>query len=567
MARSEDYTQGRRARRSYDEQDMADRRAQPTLSADPPTQGRRTGTSYAPQFDRYASEPQAAPARSAAPSAPRTNRADPRQGQQGHGYGQAPQTQAGWDQGYQDPQEDAWAQQPAARPALGTRPRAAAQTQQQTYDPRAQQQQGYGYDQQQGYGQQDQGYGYADPNAGYDEQGGYQQQAGGYQQGYDQYASYDQGQQAGHYPQQGYAQQGYDQYQQDYQQGYADPAYQGDDQILANGEYAETEAGLAPPPPTRSRRGLVVAGAFVAAVLIGGGLGFVYKMTSEASFVSETGEPPVLAADEDPTKTIPEETAGAEGDKSIYDRLNTGEGEQTEGSSTVTLGEPAESVDVPKEGEAQVAESDPPIQGIGFANEAPASGDETATVGGDDAAGTIDAAAGEAQPKIRKVKVVSVTPEATIAPDDLGSGALEAADTPVEEAAPAPAAEESTLDGQVLKPTTTTKKKKTKSAAEQVEDLANQDQQVAAATTEPAAKSSGTYMVQVGVSNTSAEALGKFADLQQKHGDLLGSSQPDIQKFDKGYRLRVGPPTSKKAASALCTKLKAAGQECFIRQF
>ncbi len=158
--------------------------------------------------------------------------------------------------------------------------------------------------------------------------------------------------QQGHYPQgqRGYhpQQQGYGQYPQDYQQGYDDPNYQGDDQILANGEYAETDVGVAPPPPTRSRRGLMVAGAFVAAVLIGGGLGFVYKMTSESSFASTSGEPPLLAADEDPTKTMPEETAGTEGDKSIYDRLN-GEGESAEGTSTVQLGENAESVDVPKE--------------------------------------------------------------------------------------------------------------------------------------------------------------------------------------------------------------------------
>ncbi len=136
----------------------------------------------------------------------------------------------------------------------------------------------------------------------------------------------------------------------------------------------------------------------------------------------------------------------------------------------------------------------------------------------------------------------------------------------------APAPEEADLDGQVLKPATTTtkKKKKTLSAAEQVAALADGGSAAAAPEPEAPAKASGTsgtYVVQVGVANTSGEALGRFADLQQKHSDLLGSSQPEIQKTRKGYRLLVGPPTSKKAANALCTKLKAAGQDCWVKQF
>lgn len=579
MARSEDYTQGRRARRPYDDQDVADRRAQPSLSADPPTQGRRAGTSYAPQFDRYVSEPPAPPARAAAPAAPRTGRADPRQAQAGYGYEQAPQVQASnWDQGYQDPQEEAWAQQ-NARPAFGTRPRAAAQPAQQTYDPRSAQQ-GYGHDQQQGgYAQQqDQGYGYADPQSGNAQDGYADPNAGGYQQGHDQYAQGYGEPQQGHHPQgqHGYhpQQQGYEQYPQDYQQGYADPDYQGDDQILANGEYAEADVGVAPPPPARNRRGLVVAGAFVAAVLIGGGLGFVYKMTSETSFASTTGEPPLLAADEDPTKTVPEETAGAEGDKSIYDRLNEGEGEATDGSSTVKLGESAESVDVPKEGEADVVDTQP--LGLSFPEESPSGGDDqTATVTGNEPAGTVEATNGEVQPKPRKVQVLKVGTDGKINTADLGAGDIGGSDEggQVEEAvdpAPAPEVAAPALDGEALTQAPKKKKKKALTPEEQVAALADADQAAAAPAPETAAASSGnsgTYVVQVGVANSSSDALGRFADLQQKHSDLLGSSQPEIQKFDKGYRLRVGPPTSKKSALALCGKLKAAGQDCFIKQF
>jgi cell division protein FtsN len=561
MARSEEFGQGRRARRPYDDQDSTDRRTQPTFSADPPTQGRRAGTSYAPQFDHYASQSAAESSRGTsyvAQPTPRSGRADPRHAQSGHGSGHGREAQGWGDQTYQsDPSEEAWAQ--SVRSSFGTRQR-TVQPQQQSYD----QNSGYGYDPQQGYGRgQRQG---QETGYGYPETGGYSQPGQGGYQGYGQYGGYD-GTQHGYYPQgeQGYAPQGgYDQYAQDYPQDYGDPAYQGDDQILANGEYVE--AGTAPPAPTRSRRGLIVAGAFVAAVLIGGGLGFIYKMTSEASFVSN-GEPPLLTAGEDPVKSVPEETAADDGSsKSIYDRLNGGDGESSEGTSTVTLGDSAESVEVPKSEEARVIETDPVVPGVAFADEVGTDGgDPTASVDGvaGGAIGDGASAGSEGQPKVRKVKVVNVTPGETIDAAGLGSSDVATDDGggagTEETSVPAPEAADSTLDGQAL--TETPKKKKTQTAAEQVAALAD------AETTQP--KVAG-YVVQASVANTEVEALGAFADMQQRFGGLLASSQPDIQKIDgnKGYRLRIGPPTSKQAASALCNKLKAAGhKDCFIRQY
>jgi hypothetical protein len=556
MARSEDYGQGRRTRRPYEDQDLADRRPQSNYAADPPTQGRRAGTSYAPQFDHYASQPGAEPARSTSQAqTPRTGRADPRHSQPGYGHAQIPQS-SGWDdQGYaQDASDEAWAQ--SVRSSFGARP-PAAPSQQQGYDQHGHA--GYGYDQQQGYGQgqgQDAGYGYADQT------GGYANHGRGYQQGYGQHPGYDETQQ-GQYGQgqRGYANQaGYDQYPQDYQQGYGEHGYQGDDQILANGDYVETGPHAASPPPSRSRRGLIIAGAFVAAVLIGGGLGFVYKMTSEASF-SSNGEPPLLTAGDDPVKSVPEEAAADDGtSKSIYDRLNSGDGETSEGSSTVALGETSESVDVPKSDEARLIETDPVVPGVGFAEESPADGGEqTATVG--EGAGGVELTSG--QPKVRKVKVINVTPGETIDAGDggtnEGAGAEEASVPELSEAGPA-------LDGEALTPTAT--KKKTQAAAtEQLASLTDTDQATTPATTK--AKGSG-YVVQASVANTEVEALGAFADMQSRYGSLLSSSQPDIQKIDgnKGYRLRIGPPTSKQAASTLCNKLKAAGhKDCFIRQY
>lgn len=573
MARSEDFGQGRaRTRRPYDDQDLADRRPSSAYASDrsdPPTQ-RRGGTSYAPQFDRYVAQPAPEPVRPAsqaqAPQA--TGRtARPAAGRpQAAGYGYAPEPQAPqWTEpGYgQEPAEDAWAQ--PARSSFGTR-QPSHQTQAPAYDPRAHGA-GRGYDQgaPQGYGY-DQGYA---ADAGYGApQGDYPQHGYG-QDGYAQDGYAQHGQDGYGYDAQGYPQThpGYGGQYPDYQQGYADPNYSEDDQILANGAYVETEAAAMPPVPGRSRRGLIVAAAFVAAVLIGGGLGFVYKMTSESSF-SSNGEPPLLSADTEPVKTLPEEVAADEGNsKSIYDRLNNDGAGDGEGVSVATLGESAETVDIPKsESDANVQDTEPLMQGMSLGD--PAGGDDQGAA--DEAAGTVPASEVEAQPKIRKVEVVQVKPGELIGESsgDLGAADDATASVPVETADPSAP----TLEGEALA-ATPPKKKKTKTAAEQVAALAEADQQAvaepvpAAATTAKASGSGAGYVVQAGVAQSSADALAKFADLQQANSGLLGASEPAIKKSDKGYRILIGPPASKQAATTLCNKLKAAGTDCFIRQY
>ncbi|MEZ5924833.1 MAG: SPOR domain-containing protein [Hyphomicrobiaceae bacterium] len=571
MARSEDFGQGRgRARRPYDDQDRTDRRASAPLSierSDTPTQTRRAGTSYAPQFDRYVTQPAAEPVQRAAyptQAAPRTGRTDLRQTPPAHG-GYEAQPPAWEPQDYRQAQaEPAWPQE--GRTQFGTRQR-AAQThqgygaheappaagygQQQGWDNGYDHGQGYDYDPmdhtsaQQGYGGYPQGHAGAyqgyDPNAPH---GGYDQPA---------YAAAD----AGHYPDQApqgypqhYPQQGYDEYAQDYPQGYAEPGYAGEDMAYAQDDYVETDPSALPPAPSRSRRGLIVAGAFVAAVLIGGGLGFVYKMTNEASFAA-SGEPPLLTAGDDPVKTVPEGTADADdgSTKTIFDRLNN-DGETT---SDTALADGAEVVDVARSDEPTVIETQP--MGISLGGD----GSSDEPVGA--IAETV--AEGEVAPKIRKVEVVKVVPGELI---DTSVG--EAADTGLDNGdvvsttAPAPEEAQPDLDGQAL--VTKPKTKKAKSAEEQVLALANAGAEAPATNT---AKSTG-YLVQVSVANTRLDALSAFADMQQRYGSLLGGSEPDIQAIgsNKGYRLRIGPPASKQAASTLCNKLKAAGhKDCFIR--
>ncbi len=93
--------------------------------------------------------------------------------------------------------------------------------------------------------------------------------------------------------------------------------------------------------------------------------------------------------------------------------------------------------------------------------------------------------------------------------------------------------------------------------------------------TPAAAPASGVGFVAVLSSQkTRVDALKKFADLQQKHADVLNGKTPDVQEADLSarglgtmYRLVVGPPGSREAASGICNQLRTAGQDCWVKEY
>ena len=91
-----------------------------------------------------------------------------------------------------------------------------------------------------------------------------------------------------------------------------------------------------------------------------------------------------------------------------------------------------------------------------------------------------------------------------------------------------------------------------------------------------AAPSTGNGFVAVLSSQKSRlDALKVFADLQQKYPDALSNKVPDVQEKDLSerglgtmFRLVVGPPGSRSAASGVCSQLKSAGHEgCWVTEF
>jgi hypothetical protein len=83
----------------------------------------------------------------------------------------------------------------------------------------------------------------------------------------------------------------------------------------------------------------------------------------------------------------------------------------------------------------------------------------------------------------------------------------------------------------------------------------------------PAAGGGGDYLVQISASGSDAAARASFSAAQRKYSALAGKSV-DVQRADLGskgvyYRARV-PAGSREQAAALCSQLKAQGGDCMV---
>jgi hypothetical protein len=90
-----------------------------------------------------------------------------------------------------------------------------------------------------------------------------------------------------------------------------------------------------------------------------------------------------------------------------------------------------------------------------------------------------------------------------------------------------------------------------------------------------AAPTGAGYVAVLSSQKSRMDALKVFADMQQKYGDVLGNKTPDVQQADLSarglgvmYRLVVGPPGSRDAASGVCSQLKSAGYVgCWVTEY
>ncbi len=336
-------------------------------------------------------------------------------------------------------------------------------------------------------------------------------------------------------------------YAQDY---YSDQAPQYPDQ-----GYDEAERLDYPPvEKTRSRKGPVAIAAVLGALVLGGGGAYLASGSSSIT----GGEPPLIKANNEPTKVQPQNPGGVEipnQNKQIYERAN-------QDGATKVVNREEQPVDVQ--------------QTVRMNGNAVA--DATGGTLGASAKPQQTASLNLGEPK--KVRTVTIRPDGTMAgeapaPQPAAPAAMtlppQAQPAPVQTASaqvpavqPRPAA-----STPVAAPATPAAAPKPAPAAATPAATPAPQQVASVQPTAPVAAETtptGGFAVQLGVATSEASAQSVFTSFQRKYSDLEGQSSM-IRKAEVNgntvYRVRVGP-MSKEEASSLCSKLQGQGGQCFV---
>lgn len=376
---------------------------------------------------------------------------------------------------------------------------------------------------------------------------------------------------------------------------------------------------IEPEGASRVRRWILAAAASVGVLACVGG-GYVWLKSGGADGLAGNGGPPIVLADSEPVKVVPENPGGKtvpNQDKAVYDRVAGGAPQSPTQKSLISSSE--EPLDVVQR---TLTPENFPLERA--EDEEVADGADQRLVPESGAAAPADKAA-DANVSLRKVRTMIVRPDGTLIarevpettapvqqtaaklPASSANSASAAADTPplrTETPVTTPAASNEALS-QAAAATTATDVRTTGRTATATGDRApvpvqrpvEQPVNVVgtvtgagnvrpAATTMPAQAStqqvvatatpsvtttaapSGAYVVQIASLPSQAEAEKSAKSMSGKYGSVLGGRGFDIKAADipgKGtfYRVRV-VASSKDEANALCAKLKAAGGSCLV---
>jgi hypothetical protein len=334
--------------------------------------------------------------------------------------------------------------------------------------------------------------------------------------------------------------------------------------------------------PRRGRRGMMIAAALIGAIGLGGALAYTYK----TFFTSSSGPAPrITAANSGPTKVkpvVPDGKSFPNTDKKLLNRL--GEEESSNPSGRVVIGVPpppqsqqdasddraSDDPNAPRKVRIIPITPNAPPQGAvpvttGSAPPKPAGivsvpGVTLENIGGPQvppSAPRVAVPAPQPQPQVQAQAPPRAAPPPPPAMKVASAAPLPAAEpvAPARKAAPAASPVATGPPAKAPVP-------KTKTAS--------------AAPTAGATASTGIgYVAVLSSKKSRMDALKTFADMQEKYGDVLASKTPDVQESDQSarglgtmYRLVVGPPGSREAASGICSKLKAAGyKDCWVTQY
>ena len=309
--------------------------------------------------------------------------------------------------------------------------------------------------------------------------------------------------------------------------------------------------------PRRGRRGLMIVGALVGAIIVGGGMAYAYKIVLGPS---SNGTPPVIKADQRPTKIQPVEPGGkqfAHSDSKLMGRLESdGSGGATDADGVRRV----PTVMVSRDGSFS-APSEPRLP-------PPPPSSSTVSVPG---MTIVDGFGGRAQPlpppRPMEMQRSAQPPSVPPPPPQIIAKAEPTPPSQVEQAAspviqtkrtivvpPSAAAMPAVAEASPPTPPAAARKLAVREPAS-----------IPAVAPAPRTSSTG-YVAVLSSQKSRMDALKTFADLQQKYTSVLQNKIPDVQEADLSarglgtmYRVVVGPPSSREAAADVCGQLKTAG--------
>ncbi len=327
------------------------------------------------------------------------------------------------------------------------------------------------------------------------------------------------------------------------QENARDPAYPDDPYAYQRGYEEEPE------PRTRSGRMVTVA-AVLALAVVGTGAAFAYR-----TYVGSprSGEPPIIRADNSPTKVVPAQSDG--GASKIPDRMPPSDG----GEKLVSREEAPVDVNS-RSGASRVVfpplnqnSSPPPVASVS------PTGPALATA----ANGTMP------NNEPRKIKALTVKGDVAENGGIPVGAAAPAKPDPAARSASAPTApaqrNPSAANAGANAPLTLSPQSAPAS------DPAPPTRLAAANAVQTAPSAGGGYLVQVASQKNEADTQASYRALQNKFPAALGSRPPVIKRADLGdkgvyYRTMVGPFGSTEEAAQFCGNLKSAGGQCVIQK-
>ena len=339
--------------------------------------------------------------------------------------------------------------------------------------------------------------------------------------------------------------------EQDYQR---DPAYP-DDPYAFQSDYPEADLD----EPKKQRGGMMTVAAILALAVVGTGAAFAYK-----TYVGSprSGEPPIIKADNTPTKIVPAPTDSA---AKVPDRMVVGDGTE----KIVPREEAPVDVNAKAGGPRVVF---PPLNPN--ANPPPVASVSPSTIP-PSSAGPIPSNGTLPNNSPRTIRTVAVRGDQTdsAAPQSAAAARPATATPPKPVAAPAapaaPRTPPTSANASANQPLSLTPQSAPAAEPPPQRMAATNPTQIA-----PASSGGGGYVVQVSSQQTEDSAAASYRVLQSKYGSVLGSRSPVIKRVDltdkgKGivYRAFAGPYGSAEEATQACNSLKSAGlSACFVQR-